>query len=289
MYISYVDESGHCGTTTDPSQPVEVLCGVRTDVTKLFKTQRQHAQLLSVLHKYNIQVSELKASDAYSGRNAWHSVDAKIRDAIFEVMFDWFHQRYCKFTICPIDSGKFFSQKKTGNPIAKLLGYPYEAGALNVILSLQKQERSTKNNKGKTFIVFDEQPKHDQRVLELLEGDLSFTDRYTGFQDKPRAKERPQRLDQVIDVPYFSKSHLSVLIQLADWAAFVTNRYLLIQVYGSPERYAGEAKKIRSWYEEIGDCLITRTCIDPPGTGDTLIDFYSSVRPDGWTARQWTI
>jgi len=38
MYVCYVDESGHTGEKFDPNQPVEVLCGVVTDVTKLFKT-----------------------------------------------------------------------------------------------------------------------------------------------------------------------------------------------------------------------------------------------------------
>ncbi|MBN2556893.1 MAG: DUF3800 domain-containing protein, partial [Anaerolineales bacterium] len=118
MYICYADESGHCGKRINPNQPVEVLCGVRTDVSKLFKTQRQHQQILDALNHHDIKISELKASDAYGGRKEWGDVDAKIRDSIFEVMFDWFNERSCKFSVCPIDSSLFLEAKADGNEFA---------------------------------------------------------------------------------------------------------------------------------------------------------------------------
>lgn len=118
MYVCYVDESGHCGKKYDTAQPVETICGVITDVSKLFKTQRQHSQLIAILQKYNIDVAELKASHAYGGRKEWRNVDAKVRDSLFELMFDWFQNRYCKFSVCPIDSRRFFDEKKQGNQFA---------------------------------------------------------------------------------------------------------------------------------------------------------------------------
>ena len=288
MYICYVDESGHCGKKFNPEQPVEVLCGVRTDISKLFKTQRQHKKLLAILNKHNIKITELKASDAYGGRKGWNDVDPKIRDTVFEIMFEWFHERSCKFTVCPIDSGLFFEVKGKGDEFAQRFGYPYEAGSVNVVLSLQKDHRSKKNNKGKTFIVFDEQPGHDNNLLDLFESDLSFSDGYTGYKERPRAAEQPDRLDQLIDVPYFSKSHLTVLIQLADWAAFVVCRYLNLKVYKQSERYKGEFNKIEAWYKQINQCLITHTCIDPPGK-DSLVVFFRDLRPPGWNAKSWFI
>lgn len=63
MYICYVDESGHCGVKEAPAQPVEVLCGVITDLAKLTKTQREHSELLT-----DLGIAEMKASDAYRGR-----------------------------------------------------------------------------------------------------------------------------------------------------------------------------------------------------------------------------
>ncbi len=288
MYQCYLDESGHCGTKYNSVQPVEVICGVITDVTKLFKTQRQHKQLIDILNKKGIPLSELKASDTYRGRKSWSGVEPKVRDKIFEIILKWAEARSCKFIVCPIDSEKFFDGKKNGCPICNLLCHPYEAGALNAILAIQRINRSKKKNKGKTQIIFDEQKNHDVNLLRLFENDLSFTDGYTGYIPKPRSKTQPQRLDQIIDVPHFSKSNLSVLIQLADWIAFIVNRYLLIKAYGHPEKYHGEIKKISKWYKRIGKNLITHTAIDPPGK-DNLCIYYRNIRPHGWSAKQWTM
>jgi hypothetical protein len=49
MYICYVDESGHAGTKYSSAQPVEVVCGVLTDLSKLSKTQREHVRRLDEL------------------------------------------------------------------------------------------------------------------------------------------------------------------------------------------------------------------------------------------------
>ena len=74
MYVCYIDESGHCGKKYNPKQPVEVLCGVRTDLTKLFKIQRQHSEILQIFQRKDIPLSELKASDVYRGRKHWSVV-----------------------------------------------------------------------------------------------------------------------------------------------------------------------------------------------------------------------
>jgi len=60
MYVCYVDESGHNGKKYNPKQPVEVLCGVLTDVTKLFKTQRELAIILKFLQKKAFPYLSLK-------------------------------------------------------------------------------------------------------------------------------------------------------------------------------------------------------------------------------------
>lgn len=288
MYVCYVDESGHNGKKFNPNQPVEVLCGVVTDVTKLFKTQRELAFILKFLQKKGIPLSELKASDAYRGRKHWSEVNFKVRDKIFEMVIDWAEERSCKFIVCPIDTKKYFDRKASGCETSKYIGYPYEAGALNIVLAIERLHKAKKKNKGKTIIVYDEQHAHDTSFIKILENDLSFTDSYTGYKIKPRAKHQDPRLNQIIDVPHFSKSHLSVLIQLADWVAFIVNTYLLLKVYGFKEKYPGELAKIERWYCRIGSSLVPHTGIDPPvKTG--LPMFYKSLRPDRWSARKWVV
>lgn len=244
MYLCYLDESGHCGTKFNPTQPVEVMCGVVTDATKLFKTQRQHYKIIEILNKNGISIKELKAAHAYRGRKNWSKVPPKSRDNIFEAIIKWAEARSCKFVICPIDSKKFYDDKSNGCEICNWLHNPYEASALNAILAVQRFQKSKKYNKGKTQLIFDEQKGHDENLLGIFEQDLNFTDGYTGYVPKPRSKNQPQRLDQIIDVPHFSKSHLSVLIQLADWVAFIVNCYLLLTIYEDDEKYDGELDKI---------------------------------------------
>jgi len=284
MKICYVDESGHCGERYDPNQPVEVLCGVVTDLTKLFKTQKEHSQIMDMLAAIGLPVDELKAADIHRGRKEWRDIDPKMRDQVYSELLQWGKDRKCTFFICPIDCCAFFEKKQAHDPIALKLHFPWEAGALNVAMGIQKHFCSTKNNKGRTFIIFDEQQNHDQRFIALFEEDLAFTDGFTGYSPQRRGKS-PPRFDQIVDVPHFSKSHLSVLIQLADLVAHVVNKHLLVTTYGFPEAYHGEAAKMATWYRDIAAGMAKHTSIDAPGKQE-INQFYRGLRPKNWTAKR---
>src|SRR5690606_32809074 len=103
-------------------------------------------------------------------------------------------------------------------------------------------------NKGKTVVILDEQQAHDENLLQILAADLSWTDSYTGYKPRPKAKMQELRLDQIIDVPHFSKSHLAVLIQVADLASFIINSYLRLTCYAESEKYVGELAKMKAWF-----------------------------------------
>lgn len=287
MYACYIDESGHCGERFDANQPVEVVCGVITDITKLFKTQREHNGLLKLLDENNICISELKSKDIYRGKGSWYGVPPKVRHMVIDYLLEWAEERKCKFIVCPIDSKAFFDRKNAGCEVAGKLLFPYEAGALNVVLAIERLKSGTKNNKGKTLVVFDEQHSHDGRIMNLIEGDLAFTDGYTGFKQSKK-KAAPPRLNEIIDAPFFSRSHLSILIQIADLAAYIVNRYLQLTVYGKPESYPNELKQIVKWYSRIGEILIPASNINPT-TNDDLCQFYREIRPNGWTPKDWTV
>ena len=288
MYVCYVDESGHTGEKLDPNQPVEVVCGVLTDITKLFKTQRELSELMQVLKDKGISVDELKARQVYGGRGSWKNVDGDLRHDIFEILLKWAIERKCKFIICPIDSKKFFDAKKNNCAYSKLLKHPYEAGAINVTLAIQRAHGSKKNNKGKTFIIFDEQAKHDKHVGNLVTKHIHHFDDVYGFSPSPRLKYQPERLDAIVDVPLFSKSNASILIQVADMVAFVVNQYLKLKVYDFEESYTGEKKRIGKWYKTIGDNVLAHTAIDPPGKDASCV-YFRDIRPDGWSAKSWVV
>lgn len=284
MKICYIDESGHCGERFNPDQPYEVLCGVLADVSGLFKTQKEHSDIIDYLKEKGIKISELKAAEIYGGRKEWEKLDTNLRDSIYDALIHWSVERKCNFVICPIDSEKFFEKKKSGCIEAKRFHFPWEAGAFNAVLAIQREYRSTKNNKGKTIVVFDEQKKHDTRFLKLFETKLVFTDGYTGYKEKPRAKS-PPRFDQIVDVPHFSKSHLAVMIQVADIAAYIVARSLVLRQFPEKEKYDGELRKLEDWLKIIGSRLINHTSIDPPSK-DGLSSFYREVRPQSWDSKK---
>ena len=132
-----------------------------------------------------------------------------------------------------------------------------------------------------------EQGKHDKNLSSFFDEDLSFSDGYTGYVLPKRSKKIPPRLEEIIDIPFFSKSHLSPLIQVADLGAFIVNKYLLLTAYGRSEKYEGELEVITNWFEKIGDNTIPHTNINPNVKGDALCEFYWNVRPDHWSARKW--
>lgn len=292
MYFCYVDESGHCGTKFDPNQPVEVLVGVVSDATKIHKTNREHSGFLKeLLHKHGIEVSELKSAQIFRGRKEWSSVAPELRKQIFKDLLKWVNNRSCKLIVCPIDSAKFFELKKQGHEIANKLHFPYEAGSLNVILSLQRMKYGVQNNKGKTVVIFDEEGEHDKRLIKLLSDDLTYTDAFTQI-EIPRSKKKQtelERLCQVIDIPFFSKSEHSQLIQIADLVAFVVSRYIQLKSFGIAPAFDDELAVIEEFYFGVKDSLVPAAHINPLVKGDPLAGFYQEIRPKGWLPQKWLI
>lgn len=293
MYFCYVDESGHCGTKFNPEQPVEVLVGVVSDATKIHKTNREHSSFLrNLLHTHGIEVSELKSAQIFRGRKEWYNVPHEERKKIFKELVKWVNERSCKLIVCPIDSAKYFDLKKQGHELANKLHFPYEAGSLNVLLSLQRMKYgSRKNNKGKTVVIFDEEGEHDKRLIKLLSEDLSFTDGFTQL-EIPKTKRKQaelERLCQIVDIPFFSKSEHSQLIQIADLVAFVVSRYIQLKSFGVAPAFEDELAVIEDFYVGVKDSLVPAAHINPPAKGNPLAAFYQEIRPQGWTPQKWTI
>ncbi len=292
MYFCYVDESGHCGTKYNPEQPVEVLVGVVSDATKIHKTNREHSNFLKeLLHRYGIEVTELKSAQIFRGRKEWSKVDPDVRKKVFKDLLKWVNERSCKIIVCPIDSQKFFEMKKNGDELANKFLYPYETGAFNVLLSLQRMKYGSPNNKGKTVVIFDEEGEHDKRLIKLLSDDLSFTDGFTQIKIPKTMKKQAEleRLCQIVDIPFFSKSEHSQLIQIADLVAFVVSRYIQLKSFGVAPAFVDELTVIEEFYLGVKDSLIPAAHINPPSKGDPLATFYQKIIPQGWTPQKWII
>src|SRR5690606_29718873 len=120
------------------------------------------------LDELGVDISELKASEVFAGRKDWRTVNPTKRQEVFVKLLKWVRERSCKLIVCPVDSKKFFDLKAKKHELAIRLHSPYVAGAFNILLALQRDKYGTKNNKGKTVVIFDEQSGLDKRLLSLI-------------------------------------------------------------------------------------------------------------------------
>ncbi len=283
MYTCYLDESGHCGEKVNPQQPVEIIFGVLIDLSKLTKAQKQYQQFIDIFNEHKIKISEFKACDIYKGYKQFSVLNSNARDALFELLLAWGEDNKCRYIVSPIDSKKHFDLVSKTDPMANILSFPFEAGVMNITLAIQKLQKTKEKNKGRTFIIIDEQKKHDENFIRLLENDLSYTDVYTAYNEK----KEEHRLNQIIDIPFFTKSHLTPIIQLADSGAFIVRKYIELNSFNFKENYPGEKGKISRWYKVLKTRKVSHTIINPSNPDDSLCNYYSNIRPNNWDPKEW--
>ncbi|MBE0433789.1 DUF3800 domain-containing protein [candidate division WOR-3 bacterium] len=211
MYIGYVDESGFVGRNRNPNQPVQAMACIMANTYTLHRTLDEFAYNLRILRENNIPLAELKAEEIYRGRGAWQTVDGHIRHEIFTRYLNWLVGRRHFIILSLIDNNKFFDLKASRDELGQALEYPYIAGAMHIALAAQRANQCLPRNKGKTLLIFDEQPQFKQSVETLIAQPPGFTDCYYGFRSRGRTK-----LNQIIDTAYFVTSDYSYVIQIAD-------------------------------------------------------------------------
>ncbi|HCA42420.1 MAG TPA: hypothetical protein DEP28_04125 [Bacteroidetes bacterium] len=184
---------------------MEVITGIVTDASKLHKTYREHNEFFKLLQEAGIDVKELKGREIFRGKNEWKKINAKLRKDILNYTLDWIENRKCKIIVIPIDTKKFFNLKSDGNKLALKFEYPWETGAFNILLAIQRCHCKIKKIKGKTIVVFDELEGHGKRLINIYnEDDLSYIDNFTNIKDSKNKKG--ERFSEIIDTPFFSKS-----------------------------------------------------------------------------------
>lgn len=83
------------------------------------------------------------------GRREWSEVLPDERADSFDRVFECAEERVAKFLICPLDSQKFFQQKEAGSEYANKLQHPYETGALNLILAVERHHGTCRGTPSK--------------------------------------------------------------------------------------------------------------------------------------------
>lgn len=214
MYIFYADESGFSkGGKLEAAQPITVFAGILLDRTKLFKAIKTFDSIMASVNK-NIdnKISELKFNDIKQGKFPYSKNYPKVDDKIMllqKIVKEFEEEISFKVFYSAIDDKSFFEAKKQKHPFTDTLTHPYLAAVYRVISRIENYHQSKKNNKGKTFMILDEQNIFQTEIEELVANPLhkaAFT--------------------QVIDTTYFGKSHYSKLIQIADLLAGILRYHL---------------------------------------------------------------
>jgi hypothetical protein len=249
MKFCYIDESG------TGSEPFGVMVGVVVDAHRMRPTKEEWQKLLDELSGIvGQQVREIHTRDFYPGNGVWRGLDGPKRAATITAIIEWLKERKHKIVLSGVDKRRF----KTDFPSEPQYGdikTLWRFMGLHLVLSLQKCHQSLRSNKGNTVLVFDREDTEAIHFTDLISNPPEWTDTYYG------KKKKKDRLDQVIDVPFFADSKQVGLLQVADVVAFFLRRHLEITSAEVPARFSGEDTQIEGWVQMILDQTITKSCM----------------------------
>lgn len=149
----------------------------------------------------------------------------------------------------------------------------WKAAALHIALQVQRFHQPLKNNKGKTFLVFDEHKQKGESLAEMLFSPPRWTDDYYS------RDSRAPRLDQIIDTAFYARSHHVGLVQIADLCAFVFKRHVELQDHAAPENFEGEKNLITTWVQTLANRLIDHPHRWPKRTSSDCAKSYVKLAP----------
>ena len=208
---------------------------------------------------------EIHAKDLIPGRGAWSGVDASMRHKVVDTILDWLLERKHKFTFAAIDKTSFANLAATDER-RKDLKDERIAAAFHIVLSLQKahqirkkpksKKMTVKENKktsaGHTVLIFDS-GKEPERLVELVVNPPSWSDSYYGYSG------HGNRLDQIIDVPYYAGSHRVPLLQISDLICYILRYYSDYVDFGKHSSRPDVFVHYKGWTERISNLCIGRS------------------------------
>lgn len=244
MKICYLDESG----TGD--EPIAVVAGVVVDTHRMHVTKEHWADLLRHLSGVvGRELSELHTKDFYRGNAPFRNLTGPQRAEYISSICQWLCERKHDFVYSAILKERFRAALAAGTIPAELAN-PWRAAAFHVSLALQRAHQKHEKNKGHTLLIFDNKEEEKSPFTRLLLNPPDWSDEYY-----ERGKRR-EKLDQIVDAPYFADSKTVPLIQAADFLAFFLRRHAEISENLVPPRYIEEQDKIQEWIQRLSDRTI---------------------------------
>lgn len=239
MKFCYLDESG------TGHEPFAVMVGIIVDSHRMHLTKKDWADLLLKLsRKLGKEIKEFHTREFYRGNGPWRGLPGNERAEIIDLMLQWLKERKHKITFCAVDKEAYFKDVKI-NPRLKEFHSLWCFMAFHQTLVIQKHFQKEEKTKGNTVLIFDREVMEEKSFCSLIFNPPTWTDYYYN-KDK-----KQDRLDQIVDVPYFGDSEQVHLLQVADLIAYFIRLYLEIVKGTSNESYVGELEFLKSFIEKV--------------------------------------
>jgi hypothetical protein len=258
MYAFYADESGFSKQSHkfEVEQPVLVVLGILIDISKLRKAIDVFDNILTRVNALvSYPVTELKFTDIRNKKpfkDDLPTIDERA-NLLSSIIEDFQSEISFKIFYCAIDNELFFKAKKTESILKDSLKHPYIAASYKILSQLDRNQAPKKSNKGKTFVIFDEQNQYQENIETLVASPLHIS-----------------KFSEIFDTSYFGKSHYSKLIQIADLLAG-TFRYYLTQIKANKTIDTDHwTKRISEIIEKMKPHIIHKECFN----GSTLKELY---------------
>lgn len=235
MNLCYCDESG------TGNEPIAVMTGIVVDAGRMHLTKQHWDALLAMLtEETGHQIVELHTRDFYAGNGVFRDIGGRDRAHLISQIFQWLADRKHHVVYASVLKDAYADAFARGdipdelNTVWRFLGF-------HMILAMQKCCQREKGTKGHTIFVFDNEERERMRFTDLIARPPEWSDGYYDRQPKQ------DRLDQIVDVPYFGDSREVSLIQLADLTSFFLRRAGEIAEGLAGPRYDGEEENLGEW------------------------------------------
>ena len=221
------------------------MAGIVVDSTRMHVTKENWGKLLYALSRVvGKPIRELHTRDFYPGNGVWRGLKGPQRTKVTDMILKWFAARKHHVVYSAVAKTSYSDAQKEGE-IPKEVNTPWHFIGLHLILSIQRRFQRDPKRKGNTIFVFDNEEREEKRFIDLLQSPPAWSDSYYS------KGKKQDRLDQIIDVPYFGDSRDVALIQMADFVAFFLRRYAEVKENLVQPKYSDEAEKITVWAKEI--------------------------------------
>ena len=164
MKLCYVDESGN-----QESDPCLVMVGILVDAARLNRTRKEFGGIFESVQKLSPEpLKELKGSKMIAGRARWRNVSPDVRKQLASHLCNWIKERKHSLLLTAVDRKEYAAHKAPSMPSD---GQPlWVTAGFHIALQVQKENQKHSNNKGHTFLVFDENKMAADQLSELLLG-----------------------------------------------------------------------------------------------------------------------